>query len=259
MFVLAQYLTGVAQSGGRVQPAVEWEQRLRKEDSNHYQSGDVGDNSSLDSANSYKGQLIRYPFVLFALNLLVTMLPVGAAEGPFSFPGSAVPLIRQQIAALPGGLNNPASIYVEKLHFTYDPTRSIFNSWMGGVRRASATIAPDAATMALDERPRLEKQRLVTISGPIALAIVRAIGRRRITVPASFRYREKQGQFQISGYYPYDHQNAVVFSEVFLSAPGSVQTPNPRALDGCAPRISYVVSFPSYMSENVTLRSCGVY
>lgn len=201
--------------------------------------------------------LIRNPFVLFALYLLVTVLPTGAAEGPFSFPGSAVPLIRQQIAALPGGLNNPASIDVEKLHFTYDPTRSIFNSWMGGVRRASATIAPDAATMALDERPALEKQRLVTISGPIALAIVRAISQRRISVPAWFQNREKQSQFEITGYYPYDHEDAVVFHEIFASASSNVQTANRRALDGCASKISYVVSLRSYRIEKVTLRRCG--
>ncbi|MBC5829054.1 MAG: hypothetical protein GIW98_02545 [Candidatus Eremiobacteraeota bacterium] len=161
-------------------------------------------------------------------------------------------MMRQQMEALPGGLNNPATADVQKMQFTYNPTRRTFNTYIGGVRRAAATIAQD-------DRQAIQKQQSVSISGPIALAIIRAISQRRIAVPRSFQNREKQGRFIISGGYPYNHQNAIIFHEVFLSSSSAVQAINYLALDDCAPRISYVVSFPSYRIESERLTSCEVY
>lgn len=78
-------------------------------------------------------------------------------------------------------------------------------------------------------------------------------------LPASFHKSEKQGHFLISGAYPYDHQNALVFNEVFLSTASAVQTVNYRVLDDCVPRISYVVSFPSYRVKESDLRGAAFF
>lgn len=78
------------------------------------------------------------------------------------------------------------------MQFTYDPIRQTVTTWIGGIRRTTATIAQHAATIAHDERPTAQKQQSATISGPIALAMVRAISKRRISVPTSFLNREEE-------------------------------------------------------------------
>lgn len=104
--------------------------------------------------------LIRYLSVLFAAAYaVVAALPVGASDGAFSLPGSTFQVMRQQMEALPGGLNNAADVDVQKMHFTYDPAQHSFNTWRGGSRRAVATIVED-------KRPTIEKQRSIQSAVP---------------------------------------------------------------------------------------------
>lgn len=170
------------------------------------------------------------------------------ANGPFVIPGGVLFSIREDIAALPGLANGDYSS-VENLRFTFDPITHTLDVFKGNKRISSALVNAS--------EPLANPQTLgFTISGQVAFAIVRGIDQRSIPVHARLLRQESSGQFVISGYYPYDDENAVAFNEVFPPA-ASAPTPGPHALDSCWTSISYVVRLPSYESKKPYIRYCG--
>lgn len=174
-------------------------------------------------------------------------IPSVSAQGPFSVPGSALAIMRQKIDIVPGGLKKVTAVDVRDLHFAYNPSQGTLVTWKGGNRHATAVISRDADAVVREKGP-------ITISGRVALAIVRGIGQRKTSIPRSFLTRERQGRFSIVGY---DHGNSVFFVENFLSESYKSQIATPRVLDVCAPHIGYLVDVPSYRLRIVDVRRCG--
>lgn len=168
------------------------------------------------------------------------------ANGAFRIPGSAVSVLRQQLKALPGGVNGPQT---SQTMFTFDPTsRTLVTSRLGS-KVASVTLQPSkAVSNALSAA--------VTINGRVALAILHGMAERTLPINAQLIAKERSGDFLIVGY---DHGTSVFFAEEFPSNSNSGATPNALALDTCTPNISYIITLPSYHIQKLTANYCGQY
>lgn len=163
------------------------------------------------------------------------------AEGPFTLPGTALPELRAQVAAVAGRTDA-----IDNTKFTYDPSKGTLSTWKDGRHVASADVRMTPSQLPIANE--------VTINGRIALAIIRGIADRTKTLHPSLLQRERRGDFSISGY---DHGTTIVFSENFRSPSYASEAANPRSLDICTPHISYLIDVPSYTIKSLEINYCG--
>jgi hypothetical protein len=187
--------------------------------------------------------LMKKLFLLTIASLLAMTANASASPGSFFIPGSALPVIRQQIDRLPGGVAAATAPEVQNLRFVYNPDQDTLESWNG--TRSSTRSLPGV------DKTTLHQPGSITISGTVALAVLKGMAARKRAIPARFLGLEQAGRLTISGY---DHGDSVFFVEHFEGIRPKAWTPG--TLDTCSPGVQYVIDVPSFAITNFVINDC---